>query len=160
MSLHCNANSSLCRRPVEAARSTIVRSRSPRLASNSLISAGVSTVGTVRRVAPCRTKVIGLLSKNSYRQAWLKRTENRFLIFAQLLLASGSRRSHNSTAIGLTSQSGIVPQMWNNPPVEVNAICVLCRIAAPVVFSSQLALFEMITHFGNCHAAGVFSRMI
>ena len=52
MSPHFKPNISLCRKPVEAARRTNVRSRTSRLSTNALISLGTSTVGGLRRFAP------------------------------------------------------------------------------------------------------------
>jgi hypothetical protein len=51
MSPHFKPNISLCRKPVEAARRTNVRSRTSKLSTNALISLGTSTVGGLRRFA-------------------------------------------------------------------------------------------------------------
>src|SRR5260221_10859645 len=110
MSPHFKPNSSLGRKPVKATRSTSVRSRKPKPLINAFISGGVSKVGALRRFAPCRTNRIGLRSKNSCRHAWLKTTDSRPRIFAQLLFANGNWRSHDSTFIVLTSERRAAPQ--------------------------------------------------
>src|ERR1700719_3201964 len=51
MSPHFSPNSSLCRRPVDTARRTNVRSRMLELSTNALISVGIRTAGTLRRFA-------------------------------------------------------------------------------------------------------------
>ena len=50
-SFHFKPNSSLWRRPVDAARNTKARSRKSKTSSRALISAGVRMVGAVRRFA-------------------------------------------------------------------------------------------------------------
>jgi hypothetical protein len=51
MSLHFKPNISLCRKPVEAASRTNVRSRMSKWSTNALISLGTRTVGGLRRFA-------------------------------------------------------------------------------------------------------------
>jgi hypothetical protein len=51
MSPHFSLNSSHCRKPVDTARRTNVRSRMLRLSTNALISVGIRTTGILRRFA-------------------------------------------------------------------------------------------------------------
>src|SRR6266481_8364729 len=70
----------------------------------------LSSVGAVFRLALCRTRRIELRSNSPYLQAWLKRTDIKFGIFAQLLLANGKRRSQDSTSTVLIWKSPYSPQ--------------------------------------------------
>jgi len=51
MSPHFSPNNSLCRKPVDTARRTNVRSRLARWSTKALISAGIKTTGVLRRFA-------------------------------------------------------------------------------------------------------------
>ncbi len=72
--------------------------------SNSRCSSATSKInGTFWRLPECRTAVIGFLSANSYRTAWLKISDMMFRIFALFpLLSSMSKRSlHPSQLLAL-----------------------------------------------------------
>jgi hypothetical protein len=72
-------------------------------------------------------------------------------IFAQLLFATGKLRSHDSTSVVLISERRLLPQMWDDPSLQVRFVCLFGGIAPPAIVLGQFPLNKVIAHFRNGH---------